>query len=131
MDVAIIVLYLAVLAILGIYGFHRAHLVYLFWKHRDNRIRPPGALQGAAARDDPAADVQRDRTSPSACSRAWRASTTRRTSSRSRCSTTRTDETSEIVARKVAELRDARLRHRATSTAPTARASRPARSSRA
>jgi cellulose synthase/poly-beta-1,6-N-acetylglucosamine synthase-like glycosyltransferase len=40
MDVAIIVLYLAVLAILGIYGFHRAHLVYLFWRHRDNRIDP-------------------------------------------------------------------------------------------
>src|SRR3954449_12187936 len=40
MDVAIIVLYLAVLAILGVYGFHRAHLVYLFWKHRDNRIDP-------------------------------------------------------------------------------------------
>ena len=40
MDVAIIVLYLAVLAILGIYGFHRAHLVYLFWRHRDHRIDP-------------------------------------------------------------------------------------------
>lgn len=40
MDVAIIVLYLLVLAILGVYGFHRAHLVYLFWRHRNHRIDP-------------------------------------------------------------------------------------------
>jgi cellulose synthase/poly-beta-1,6-N-acetylglucosamine synthase-like glycosyltransferase len=35
------VLYLAVLTILGVYGFHRAHLVYLFWRHRNHRIDPP------------------------------------------------------------------------------------------
>jgi cellulose synthase/poly-beta-1,6-N-acetylglucosamine synthase-like glycosyltransferase len=36
MEAAVITLYLAVLTILGIYGFHRAHLVYLFWRHRNN-----------------------------------------------------------------------------------------------
>ncbi len=41
MEVTIIVLYLMVLTILGIYGFHRAHLVYLFWRHRDNVVAPP------------------------------------------------------------------------------------------
>jgi cellulose synthase/poly-beta-1,6-N-acetylglucosamine synthase-like glycosyltransferase len=41
MDIAIIVLYLAVLTILGVYGFHRAQLVYLFWRHRNHRIDPP------------------------------------------------------------------------------------------
>ncbi len=41
MEVAVITLYLMVLTILGIYGFHRAHLVYLFWRHRGNVITPP------------------------------------------------------------------------------------------
>jgi cellulose synthase/poly-beta-1,6-N-acetylglucosamine synthase-like glycosyltransferase len=40
MEVLVIALYLAVLTILGVYGFHRAVLVYLFWKHRDRRIDP-------------------------------------------------------------------------------------------
>jgi cellulose synthase/poly-beta-1,6-N-acetylglucosamine synthase-like glycosyltransferase len=41
MQVAVIALYLAVLTILGIYGFHRAHLVYLFWRHRHREPTPP------------------------------------------------------------------------------------------
>ncbi|MET0339347.1 MAG: glycosyltransferase [Polyangiales bacterium] len=36
MEAAVITLYLAVLSILGVYGFHRAHLVYLFWRHRNH-----------------------------------------------------------------------------------------------
>jgi cellulose synthase/poly-beta-1,6-N-acetylglucosamine synthase-like glycosyltransferase len=42
MEAAVITLYLAVLSILGVYGFHRAHLVYLFWRHRNNQ--PPAPL---------------------------------------------------------------------------------------
>ena len=45
MEVAIIVLYLAVLSILGVYGFHRAHLVYLFWRHRNQRVDPPAKFE--------------------------------------------------------------------------------------
>src|SRR4051812_39791529 len=41
MELAVIVLYLAVLSILGLYGFHRAHLVYLFWRHRNRHMAPP------------------------------------------------------------------------------------------
>jgi cellulose synthase/poly-beta-1,6-N-acetylglucosamine synthase-like glycosyltransferase len=41
MEVTVITLYLMVLTILGIYGFHRAHLVYLFWRHRGNVVTPP------------------------------------------------------------------------------------------
>jgi len=41
METAVITLYLAVLTILGAYGFHRAHLVYLFWRHRNNHMAPP------------------------------------------------------------------------------------------
>jgi cellulose synthase/poly-beta-1,6-N-acetylglucosamine synthase-like glycosyltransferase len=42
MEAAVITLYLVVLTILGLYGFHRAHLVYLFWRHRDRHVDPPG-----------------------------------------------------------------------------------------
>jgi cellulose synthase/poly-beta-1,6-N-acetylglucosamine synthase-like glycosyltransferase len=45
MQFAIISLYLAVLTILGVYGFHRAHLVYLFWRYRDKRVDPPGEFK--------------------------------------------------------------------------------------
>jgi cellulose synthase/poly-beta-1,6-N-acetylglucosamine synthase-like glycosyltransferase len=45
MQFAIISLYLVVLSILGAYGFHRAHLVYLFWRHRDKRLLPPGEFK--------------------------------------------------------------------------------------
>ncbi|MFM2418420.1 MAG: hypothetical protein RL385_3143 [Pseudomonadota bacterium] len=45
MQFAIIALYLAVLSILGVYGFHRAHLVYLFWRYRNNRVDPPGEFK--------------------------------------------------------------------------------------
>ncbi len=38
MEVAVIALYLAVLTISGIYGFHRAQLVFLFWRYR-NRLQ--------------------------------------------------------------------------------------------
>jgi cellulose synthase/poly-beta-1,6-N-acetylglucosamine synthase-like glycosyltransferase len=41
MEAAVIALYVVVTAISGIYGFHRAHLVYLFWRHRHKRIEPP------------------------------------------------------------------------------------------
>jgi cellulose synthase/poly-beta-1,6-N-acetylglucosamine synthase-like glycosyltransferase len=41
MEAAVIALYLVVLAISGIYGFHRAHLVYLFWRHRNKVMVPP------------------------------------------------------------------------------------------
>jgi cellulose synthase/poly-beta-1,6-N-acetylglucosamine synthase-like glycosyltransferase len=41
MEAAVIALYVVVTAISGIYGFHRAHLVYLFWRHRHKRIDPP------------------------------------------------------------------------------------------
>lgn len=41
MEAAVIALYIVVTAISGIYGFHRAHLVYLFWRHRHKRIEPP------------------------------------------------------------------------------------------
>jgi cellulose synthase/poly-beta-1,6-N-acetylglucosamine synthase-like glycosyltransferase len=40
MHVVVIVLYLAVLAILGVYGFHRAHLLYLYWKHKNTKLKP-------------------------------------------------------------------------------------------
>jgi cellulose synthase/poly-beta-1,6-N-acetylglucosamine synthase-like glycosyltransferase len=40
MEAAVIALYLVVLTILGVYGFHRAHLVYLFWRHRNKRFEP-------------------------------------------------------------------------------------------
>jgi cellulose synthase/poly-beta-1,6-N-acetylglucosamine synthase-like glycosyltransferase len=41
MEAFVITLYLVVLTILGVYGFHRAHLVYLFWRHRNNLVEPP------------------------------------------------------------------------------------------
>jgi cellulose synthase/poly-beta-1,6-N-acetylglucosamine synthase-like glycosyltransferase len=41
MEAFVIGLYLAVLSILGVYGFHRAHLVYLFWRHRNKHFEPP------------------------------------------------------------------------------------------
>ena len=41
MEAAVIALYLAVLSILGVYGFHRAHLVYLFWRHKGRYQEPP------------------------------------------------------------------------------------------
>jgi cellulose synthase/poly-beta-1,6-N-acetylglucosamine synthase-like glycosyltransferase len=41
MEAAVIALYLAVLSILGVYGFHRAHLVYLFWRHKGRFQEPP------------------------------------------------------------------------------------------
>lgn len=41
MEAAVIALYLAVLSILGVYGFHRAHLVYLFWRHKGRFQQPP------------------------------------------------------------------------------------------
>jgi cellulose synthase/poly-beta-1,6-N-acetylglucosamine synthase-like glycosyltransferase len=41
MEASVITLYLAVLSILGVYGFHRAHLVYLFWRHRNHLPETP------------------------------------------------------------------------------------------
>jgi cellulose synthase/poly-beta-1,6-N-acetylglucosamine synthase-like glycosyltransferase len=40
MEVAVIALYLFVVTILGVYGFHRAQLVYLFWRHRNRALLP-------------------------------------------------------------------------------------------
>ncbi|HEY6881302.1 MAG TPA: cellulose synthase family protein [Polyangiales bacterium] len=41
MEATVIALYLVVLAISGLYGFHRAQLVYLFWRHRNREVEPP------------------------------------------------------------------------------------------
>jgi cellulose synthase/poly-beta-1,6-N-acetylglucosamine synthase-like glycosyltransferase len=105
METAVIVLYLVVLSILGVYGFHRAHLVYLFWRHRNKVTAPPEEwgelpmvtmqlpmfnelyvadrlLESIALLDYPRDKLELQVLDDS------------------------TDETREIVARKVAELRD-------------------------
>src|SRR3954470_1203448 len=41
MEVLVISLYMVVLSILGLYGFHRGLLLYLYWRHRNDKIVPP------------------------------------------------------------------------------------------
>ncbi len=41
MEVAVICLYMMVLSILGLYGFHRGLLLYLYWRHRNETLKPP------------------------------------------------------------------------------------------
>ena len=54
-------LYFFVLIILAIYGWHRYYLVYLYMKNKDKAPRAAaGRSTRAAARHDPAADLQRD-----------------------------------------------------------------------
>ena len=45
--------YLAVLLVLAFYGFHRSFLVYLYYRHRENKPRAPGVFA-----DLPAVTVQ-------------------------------------------------------------------------
>ena len=45
METFIIVLYFLVLAILGAYGFHRSQLLFLYWKHRHKQPKPSKRFQ--------------------------------------------------------------------------------------
>ncbi|MDD9945136.1 MAG: glycosyltransferase [Myxococcales bacterium] len=40
MEAVVIALYLLVLSVLGIYGAHRGSLLYLYWRHRKEALRP-------------------------------------------------------------------------------------------
>ena len=58
-DMALLVPYFIVLILLASYGMHRYVLVYLYYKHRNNRtIDPRGPLCRSAAGDGSAADLQ-------------------------------------------------------------------------
>ena len=40
MQIAVLVFYFAILIILSVFGAHRYFLLYQFYKHKDDKIRP-------------------------------------------------------------------------------------------
>ncbi len=58
-DLSILIPYFTILIILSIYGIHRYCLTYLYMKNRRQGAEAARAVRAAAARHDPASDLQR------------------------------------------------------------------------